>query len=765
MNKIKQVAARYAFWLRLAAVAALCAAVLAWAGYDLSSRVDGQPVYRIANDEYSQILEIPRGEATGLFQQIEPAAGRTLYGVRLNIATYNYAFSSGRLTVELLKKEADGGRPVAAQGGTDCITLKDNTFADVIFAAPYTPAEGETLLLHISYTAPEDDPACPLGLWASEGERDAMPLLDAAQQPLGATAALQYVVNYSGTWSKTLGRPVHLLLFAAVVLGYALLFGRKAARRVEGAYLAAALALGLAFAIVTPPLVAPDEYSHLAKGYQYACELTGGVHATEDFHLMVRPCDAPYFKTETGDIGIFAYKEMAEHLADAGNPAAFTAPSGAGLATGRGVYAPYLVQGWGIALAFRLGLGFHGMLLLARVCNLLQYLLLSTAAVWWAPKRLKGLFACVGLLPMALQMAASLSPDAAVLGYSFLLTALCLALRQRPAKHYELVLLAAVAAWLAPLKAIYLPVAGLVLLIPAEHLLPRPAAQSTARRTPHPGLLFKLGCLALAGALWCAQNLSAVIYITRDVDNVGLTRAFVALATAAALLGLVYYKIRRNLRAKKIFAAVLAVCVCAAAPVGIYKITHMWGGLTPEDLVGSIQPNGDSIYTYSIGYICRNVPSTVKLLLRSVGEQGAAWLQGVLGTALGEPIVYPIEVSWLLGVGLVLALVAAALRTAGEPPRLAKPSARWGVGLVLLCVVGLTVVAALTWTPINYTAIFGLQGRYWLPVLPLALLLTGEQQAVKAQKDLTAAAVFAVAALTSFVILQGCGLYAAWQMP
>lgn len=93
----------------------------------------------------------------------------------------------------------------------------------------------------------------------------------------------------------------------------------------------------------------------------------------------------------------------------------------------------------------------------------------------------------------------------------------------------------------------------------------------------------------------------------------------------------------------------------------------MWGGLTPEDLVGSIQPNGDSIYTFSAGYICRNLGATIKLLLRSVPEQGALWLEGLLGTALGEPIVYRVEVSWLLGIALLLALAAAALPAEGTP--------------------------------------------------------------------------------------------------
>ena len=188
----------------------------------------------------------------------------------------------------------------------------------------------------------------------------------------------------------------------------------------------------------------------------------------------------------------------------------------------------------------------------------------------------------------------------------------------------------------------------------------------------------------------------------------------------------------------------------------------MWGGLTPEQLVGSVQPNGDSIYTYSAGYICRNLPATVKLLLRSASAQGAAWLQGLLGTALGEPIVYPVAVSWVLGVALVLVLLAAALPQADTP--LLPRRACAGGWAIVACVVGLTFFAALSWTPINYETIFGVQGRYWLPVLPLALVLLGSGRTFTAQRSVARPAALATVCLTSLVILQGAGLYAAWQM-
>ena len=181
---------------------------------------------------------------------------------------------------------------------------------------------------------------------------------------------------------------------------------------------------------------------------------------------------------------------------------------------------------------------------------------------------------------------------------------------------------------------------------------------------------------------------------------------------------------------------------------GVLALSRMGGGLAPDQLLMT-NPNGDSIWTFSLGYICRNLPATAKLLLRSmIPEQGAPLAAGLLGTTLGEPIVYRIDVSWLLGVGLVLALLAAALPVQDEPdePLLGR---RTGLGVlgIILCVAAASLVVALNWTPINYETLFGMQGRYWLPVLPLALLLVKET-AAGAARDVRAAALAVTSTLT-----------------
>ena len=138
-------------------------------------------------------------------------------------------------------------------------------------------------------------------------------------------------------------------------------------------------------------------------------------------------------------------------------------------------------------------------------------------------------------------------------------------------------------------------------------------------------------------------------------------------------------------------------------------------------------------------------------------EQATAW-QRFFVTLCGALM------NFLLGMAvlLVLALLAAALPVQGEQPPLGRRAA-WGTAGIILCVVAASLVVALNWTPINYQTLFGLQGRYWLPVLPLALVLCKRAGNVSLRRNASRGAALAVTACTLLTLLQGFGLYASWQ--
>ena len=707
-------------------------------------RLGNTPSYEIINDDYSQIIDIP---AKGLTQAMPLKAGQPFYGVRFKFSTHGQLYKSGMTMVEAYN---EAGEQILFAAG-NFLNIWDDTFTEFTCNEAYIPDHDETLTIRLYNESAWDG---PLGVWASEGEVSGMPLSVTDGDTLNATMAMQRVSDFTGSWPATLAARLQKPLAAAVFIAVLL------AMLHAPLYLfvpAVGLALGVTFTYVTPALVAPDEYTHLAAAYELASTWSGQTAADEDGNLLLRECDAAHFGTKTGDIGVLAYKnEAIAETSEPGSPDVLTTHSEVKTGQGSG---SYLAQALGIRLARAQGKNFYTMLLYGRLANLILYLLLAALAVWLAPTSLRGLFACVALLPMPLQLAASLSPDAAVLGLVFSFTALCLRLRGEKAVWWQKILLIVLGGLTAPGKAIYLPVILLCLLIPAENLTYD--GNSTVKFLDEElpgGCCIHAATLVLAFCFWLAANLNAVAYAARDMNTTVLVTVAAAAAVLLVLALAAYLKLHQVFFWCKVaFAAVLVV----GAVGGVYAVSHMGGGLDPDQLTMTY-PNGDSIWTFSFGYICRNIPATVKLLLRTLPEQGALWLQGLLGTTLGEPIVYRIDVSWLLGVGLLLAVLAAALPRQDEPALLGRRS-KAGTAGICLCVVLAVLAAALNWTPINYQTIFGLQGRYLLPILPLALLLVKSSKKLALRRDASHAAALCTSTLTMLTLLQGFGLYAAWQ--
>lgn len=734
--------------LLAAALAAWCTVLLCrWVGYDLQERLGNTPSYEIINDDYSQIIDIP---AEGLTQAMPLKAGQPFYGVRFKFSTHGQLYKSGMTMVEAYN---EAGEQILFAAG-NFLNIWDDTFTEFTCNEAYIPDHDETLTIRLYNESAWDG---PLGVWASEGEVSGMPLSVMDGDTLNATMAMQRVSDFTGSWPAALAARLQKPLAAAVFIAVLL------AMLHAPLYLfvpAVGLALGVTFTYVTPALVAPDEYTHLAAAYELASTWSGQTAADEDGNLLLRECDAAHFGTKTGDIGVLAYKnEAIAETSEPGSPDVLTTHSEVKAGQGSG---SYLAQALGIRLARAQGKNFYTMLLYGRLANLILYLLLAALAVWLAPISLRGLFACVALLPMPLQLAASLSPDAAVLGLVFSFTALCLRLRGEKAVWWQKILLIVLGGLTAPGKAIYLPVILLCLLIPAENLTydGNPTVKFLGEELPG-GCCIHAATLVLAFCFWLAANLNAVTYAARDMNTTVLVTAAAAAAVLLVLALTAYLKLHKCPKVffwcKVAFAAVLVV----GAAGGVYAVSHMGGGLDPDQLTMTY-PNGDSIWTFSFGYICRNIPATVKLLLRTLPEQGALWLQGLLGTTLGEPIVYRIDVSWLLGVGLLLAVLAAALPRQDEPALLGRRS-KAGTAGICLCVVLAVLAAALNWTPINYQTLFGLQGRYLLPILPLALLLVKSSKKLALRRDASRAAALCTSTLTMLTLLQGFGLYAAWQ--
>ena len=348
----------------LAALLLVCLLAVGWGYTQVRAAADDRAEYRIVNDEYSQVLA-PADPAAGLDQTLQLKAGEPLYGVRLLFATYERV-AQGQLTAQLL----DGaGQPVAT-AACNLTELLDNTFYGLVFDRPYTaPADG-AYTLHLSFAPLTEEDR--VGLHCSQGAVEGFALAQADGQALDATAALQYMTDYTGRWPSR-GFLLIGLLYTVGVVGAAALLWWGRTPHLRAAFCLAGAALGVAFALATPPLGGPDEYVHFAGSYAAASRLMGQPDYDDEGGLWVRDCDEPYVTAETGPADAFVYHRVFSTLTEHGcardllHAVEVRSP-------GSMVQLLYLPQTLGVLLARLLGLGFTGLILAGRLCNLAVYL-------------------------------------------------------------------------------------------------------------------------------------------------------------------------------------------------------------------------------------------------------------------------------------------------------------------------------------------------------------------------------------------------------
>lgn len=736
-------------------VTGLCALIAAWNIYWAPLQQGEVYQYTKYNDEYDTILDTGVG-SWEITQSLTLEPDQKVYGLRLLFDTANV---SAQGTFEAVVQTPQG-QPLATTGVLNAAALLDGDFQGFAFGSPQgllgdnlhvDGREHPQVVVRLIYRMAEGwEQPQPLSLWVSS--KTISDQLTFNGQPAEGTLALQLMTENASGWTARMGAVLFFPLLGAVIAAL-VLWVRGAAPcwlvPVVGGL------LGLSFAFVTPPQVGPDEYAHIAGCYEKITQLTQG--STVEDHveagvvvsqsILIREADGPAMEGQTGPIGPVGYKHALQGLTQRGVDGELTLRKTLRL-TQTNTWYLFLPQLAGVLLGRSLGLGFYAMALAGRLLNLGLYLLLAFWAVRLAPKEFQGLFTGVLLLPMSLQLGASFSPDSTVVGLAALFTALCL----RFGRAGQVTLpqwggLLALAFLLAPAKVIYLPLTALVFLIPGSAFGKKPA-----------GRLKQLAVLGagLAGTLCFSGDYLA--YVTRDVDYALFYRILLAGGLPAVLLvGFYCLWVRKRPKAKLWFWRLVGYGGLCAFCLVIFLLSRGSYHISQEEL-SAVQENGDALYNYTIGYILRNLPATLKLVWNTLLVSSQDWLTGLLGTSLGEPIVYPIQVNGLLTLGLALVLALQALGIHGQPPRL-KAAHRWGCLGIGLAVSALCLAACLTWTPINYKVMFGVQGRYFLPVISLFLLWLGDTKLVKLEKPCPGGLAFAQAAMTMMVLSQGFLLY------
>ena len=409
--------------------------------------------------------------------------------------------------------------------------------------------------------------------------------------------------------------------------------------RPEHIFLVVGAVFGLLFLFVTPPFQAPDEYAHFYRAFQVS---EGGLLAQRHDGLPGAWLPASVLTTaDRAAPGIAFHPEKKERLEDLlaliEMPLAPERRSFMGLpSTGRYVPLLYLPQAVAIGVGRLLGLAPILLTYAGRAGNLAAWLCLGYLALTVAPI-IEWPMLLLLLTPMSLFEAASLSADAMTNAVSFLLTAYCLriAVGETDAiSNREWAWLTLLCVMMALSKQVYLPLAALVLWIPARKFGGR-------RR--------QIVCLAVTGA-----------------------------ATTLAW------------GAWTLFVASLHVELLPYTSV-------------PDQLA----------------FVLHHPGQFLRILLNTLSNQPSNQLRSFVGV-LGW-LDTPLPNRFIKSYYFMLALTA--LATGRAEVRVSAGQRLLAAALAAACVLALLVASYVSWTRVGEPIIEGIQGRYFIPLSPLACVV------------------------------------------
>lgn len=625
-------------------------------------------------------------------------ANTPLYGVmiRTDIAA---RVQHGTINVQLLLNGKE-----AAAASDDLTTLVDGANKGFLFNNKQLNDKDEIYTLKITIVPQTDKDEI------SFYKADKAPSKDFALKVNGESVkgsiALKFLINHTGNFIYTAYFVIAGFIILSLVALYTFIFIFKA--KIHNVFLLMALSTGVVFCFVTPQRSAPDEYVHIASSYANASVLLGQTPKNENGDLLVRKCDAVKDFGLYRDYSLYAWKETYDGLLEKGDTETIVPVKAR---TADIFPLTYGAQTLGVFIARLLNFGYIPMLLLGRLFNLLQYTALVYLAIRIMPFA-KATLALIAVLPMSLQLAGSFSYDAYVLGLAFLFIAFCFnyAFTDKQVGIKQLAVLCIIAALLAPAKSVYIVLAAFCFIIPKSKItlfkkLPRKYASAA----------FKAIVILCSMTIWLGYNVA----LMKNLLNT------VASPPSAYSQG------------------VQSPDAQPQAPASQDEETDL--------LKKDILENGDSRHYFNFGYILTHIPQTVKMLANTVQQNTALYLQGLIGGRLGEIIVTKIEISWLFVMTLVITLLLSCIAQQENLPY--KGVSRvWGY-LVAAGVAGLVVLACVTWTPINYKTVFGIQGRYFLPVLPLVLFGIRSNKFITVKKSIDGALCFIAGAVNALIIL------------
>lgn len=136
---------------------------------------------------------------------------------------------------------------------------------------------------------------------------------------------------------------------------------------------------------------------------------------------------------------------------------------------------------------------------------------------------------------------------------------------------------------------------------------------------------------------------------------------------------------------------------------------------------------------YTLKYIITHPVESVKLLVKTIISYGYQWYGEMIGDGYGWLQIY---VSPFLTLAYTAVIAIASLNVNGEEVCLGKKTRYTFAGVILFSSALVILSMWIFWTPLNYGIIAGVQGRYFIPMLMLMVLLLKNKTAL-IKKDMS----------------------------
>ena len=694
----------------------------------------------IANDVYSTLTH-PITDEKGIVQEIFVKADQKLYGININVHTFG-RMCSGKIFADLYDK--DGKLIASAQD--DLANVYNDNFKRLMFfdrnSEYIVSREHQKYDLHI-YIKPDTEED-KIALWKSDkaeymfgvGVND---VVENNSKQKG-TIAIQYITDYSNGETASYFKLLSALIIFVLVTAYIAIFVFKL--KLHNIFLVLSLCTGLVFSFIIPLKGAPDEYVHMGVSYYNSNCLMGIEDSYVNGQLLMRECDYGDMLYHTSYTA-FELSEMYNGLkAEKGDTETLTP---VWVRWSEGYFPPlYWAQTIGITLARLLGLGRVPLFILGRLANLVMYTVLCYIALRVMPFH-KNIMAVLALTPIPMQVAASFSYDTLVIGLCFIFIAktLSLAYKKEKVEWYDLLTLVILTAFIAPSKAIYVVIVGFALIIPKEKFggIKKAAASFAVMAV-------------VAAVMWLGYNQNFVASIKESLFGANETVQQQAVIESKEILN------ENNQENGDLLTEADANSNAVLGEQTADEKTDL-GAETQENAAeeqvaapapkDDLLDNGDSKYLFTPGYIITHIPDTIKLVLNTIEENTVLYIYQIFGGIAGEVILSPLHINWLYVIAVIAIVFMTTIKNEQEKLVYYGAKRRWGL-LIALIVSMLLCIACITWTPANYNLIFGIQGRYFIPIMPLILMCLANNN-ITIKKDISRYLLFALTVVNMLIVL------------